>query len=587
MKKIDLQEMLRERYPAFFEKPQIIQKISLSIMSRILHLSEINKFIEEHPDTYGLNFIDDIFDSINFSFSIPHKDIQKIPSEGRVICVSNHPIGSLDGLALLRAIGDIRPDVKIIANDVLYMIENLRENFIPFNVDTRMGQRRNIEMIGETLDSEQALIIFPAAEVSRLRGIKVMDKKWNKGPIYFAKKFESPILPMHVAAKNSAFFYFFSLLHKDLSRVLLAHELFNKRNKTIKIRIGDPIPAKAFTQNYINDNVQLKLLKKHVYAIGKNKRGVYTTEKNIIHPVDKQLLKRELNNAKLLGITKDEKMIILTDFKESPNILKELARLREVTFRRVGEGTGNKLDIDKYDRYYKQIIVWDDKDLEIVGSYRIGLGDQIMSEIGPEGFYTSSLFGFSDQFKDSVLSKSVELGRSFVQRRYWNTNALHYLWLGIGAFLTHHPHYKVMFGGVSISNSYPEEAKQLIVYYFNKWFGEENKLVSPNNEYKLSDETIAVFDTEFTGKTYKEDYRVLKTKMKDFGMTVPILYKHYSELCDDDGVKFLCFSVDPAFENCIDGLIMVDIDKIKDEKRQRYMDPFAPMVEEVADPVNS
>ncbi len=181
----------------------------------------------------------------------------------------------------------------------------------------------------------------------------------------------------------------------------------------------------------------------------------------------------------------------------------------------------------------------------------------------------------------------MELGRSFVQRRYWNTNALQYLWLGIGAFLKHHPHYKVMFGGVSISNSYPEEAKQLIVYYFNKWFGEENNLVSPNNEYELSEETIAGFDKEFTGKTHKEDYRVLKTKMKDFGMTVPILYKHYSELCDDNGVKFLCFSVDPAFENCIDGLIIVDIDKIKDEKRQRYMDPFAPMVEEVADPVNS
>ena len=574
MKTIDLRQIISSKFPAFSQKPRWIQGIAIALFERILHLRDINKFIVKNEETYGINFIDEVFEMLNFSFSIDHKDIKKIPAEGRLICVSNHPIGSLDGMALVRAMVEVRPDVKIIANDILMSIENLHEYFLPFALDTPSAQKKNIENIGAALEREEAVIIFPAGEVSRLRGLTVVDRKWNKGPIYFSKKFSAPILPMFVKAKNSPFFYLFSLIHYTLSQVLLAHEMFNKKNKTIKIRIGDPIPAKAFSSNMINDKVQIKLLRKHTYMIGRGKVGIYATEKNIIHPVDKKILKHELQFSKLLGEIPDGKKIYLTNMNDSPNILEEIARLREITFRKVGEGTGNKRDIDKYDRYYKHIVVWDDKELEIVGSYRIGVGSEIMENLGPEGFYTSSLFQFSKTLKNEMLADSVELGRSFVQKKYWNTNALHILWLGIGAYLASENRVKYLFGPVSLSNNYPEAAKKMIVYYYSKWFGAEKNLVKGKDEYSVSETDKVKYDALFVGEDSRKDYFILKNMLKPLGFTVPILYKHYSDLCNDSGVQFHSFNVDVDFENCIDGFIVVDISRIKEEKFNRYINVF-------------
>ncbi len=577
MQKINIEKLIDEKYPKLFEKkPRFIKNLTLRIFERVLHINEINSFIQKHEDTRDIEFIDEVFEMLNFSFRIANKDIKRIPSEGRLICVANHPIGSLDSLSLIKLISEIRTDVKIVANDVLLNIENLRNLFLPFNLESQSSQKQNVLAIGEALNKEMAVIIFPAAEVSRLNWFQVLDGKWHKGAIYFARKYNSPILPIYIDAKNSSFFYLFSIIHKGLSRVLLSHELFNKRNKIINMKIGDPIPPVAFTNNFINDKYQTKLLKKHVYLIAKNRDGIYKTEKNIIHPIDRKSIKRELNNAQLIGVTSDEKKILLTGFYDSPNVLNEIARLREITFRKVGEGTGKKMDFDRFDKHYKHLVVWDENELEIVGSYRIGLGSEITKSIGNDGFYTSTIFEYDNEFKKKIMPNSIELGRSFVQKKYWNTNALNYLWQGIGAFLVHHENVKYMFGGVSISNNYPESAKKMIVYYFKKWFGNENLLASAFSPFNIPETSKFEYDQIFTGNDYKEDYRILKTMLKPYGFSVPILYKHYSELCYEGGVKFLDFAVDESFENCIDGLILVDVDLIKNEKRERFISCHKP-----------
>ena len=569
---INIEQIITERYPTLFTgKPKIFKNITLGLFEKILHLKEVNSFIEKNNDIKNIEFIDELFEMLNFSFRIANKDIKRIPSEGRLICVANHPIGSLDSLSLLKLISEIRTDVKIIANDVLISIKNLDDLFLPFNLESRSAQRQNIKAIGEALDKEMAVIIFPAAEVSRLKWFTIQDGKWHKGALYFAKKFNAPILPIYVGAKNSIFFYLFSILHKKLSQVLLSHELFNKRNKIINIKIGDPIPSQAFTNNFINNNYQTKLLKKHVYLIAKNKSGIYKTEKNIIHPIDRKAIKSELNNSELIGKTSDDKKIILAEYYDSPNVLREIARLREITFRKVGEGTGKKKDLDKFDKHYKHLVVWDENELEIVGSYRIGLGKDILQEYGKDGFYTSTIFNYSPNFIQKYIPDSIELGRSFIQKKYWNTNALNYLWQGIGAFLSHHEYVRYMFGGVSISNSYPESARKMIVYYFNKWFGSEHILADAFSKFNIPEISLNKYDDLFVGKDYKEDYRILKAMLKPYGYSVPILYKHYSELCYEGGVKFLDFAIDKEFENCVDGLILVDVDLIKDEKQERYI----------------
>lgn len=575
MKTIDLAKIITSKYPGFNDKPGITKKIIIGIFEKVLHIKEINQFIEKNEDVYGINFIDEVFEMLNFSFSIAHKDMKRIPAEGRLICVSNHPIGSLDGMALLRAVSEVRPDVKVIANDILMAIENLGDYFLPYTLDSRSAQKDHIRAIGEALEREEAVIIFPAGEVSRLRGLTVVDRKWNKGPIYFAKKYSAPVLPMFVKAKNSWFFYAFSFIHYNLSQVLLANEMFNKKNKTIRIRIGDPIPAKAFTGNLINDKIQIKLLRKHTYMTGRGKQGVYSTEKNIIHPVDKKKLKHELHDAELLGSMPDGKKFYLTTMDKAPMILEEIARLREITFRKVGEGTGKKYDLDKYDRFYQHIVVWDDEELEIVGAYRIGVGKKILPEMGVKGFYTSELFTHSEELVKEILPHSIELGRSFVQKKYWNTNALHILWLGIGAYLAANPEVKYMFGPVSLSNNYPDEAKKMIVFYYDKWFGANKKLTRGKDGYHISESDKERLAILFNGADSKKDYFILKNMLKPFGFTVPVLYKHYSELCEENGVQFHCFNVDVAFENCIDGLILVDINKIKEEKKDRYIRAFS------------
>ncbi|MDZ7766283.1 MAG: lysophospholipid acyltransferase family protein [Melioribacteraceae bacterium] len=411
MESINIEQLINDSYPSFLKnKPKIIKKFILGVLKRTLHINEINTFIENNRDLEDIEFIDEVFEMLNFSFRISNKDIQKIPSEGRLICVANHPVGSLDSLSLIKAISEIRRDVKIVANDVLMNIQNLHNIFLPFNLEGRWAQRQNIIAIGEALEKEMAVIIFPAAEVSRLNWLNIRDGKWHKGAIYFAKKFNSPILPVYIDAKNSLFFYLFSMINKKLSRVLLSHELFNKKNKTININIGDPIPQVAFTNNFINDKYQAKLLKKHVYLIARNKNGIYKTEKNIIHPIDKQAIKRELREAQLLGATSDEKKIILTNSEESPNVLKEISRLREITFRKVGEGTGRKNDLDKFDKYYKHLVVWDENELEIVGSYRIGLGQDILKSEDRKGFTLPQYLIMKMSLSKNILTAALTSG---------------------------------------------------------------------------------------------------------------------------------------------------------------------------------
>jgi hypothetical protein len=251
-----------------------------------------------------------------------------------------------------------------------------------------------------------------------------------------------------------------------------------------------------------------------------------------------------------------------------------MARLREVTFRSVGEGSGKKLDLDKFDKYYKHIVVWDDEELEIVGSYRIGEGSQIIIEKGIEGFYTSTLFRFKANFIDEYLGQSIELGRSFVQKKYWNSNALNYLWMGIGAYIAARQEIKYLFGPVSISNSYPDEAKKMLVYFFYKWFGSVNNFAESKNRFQVPEKDFKEFQNLFNSESYKKDYLLLKKYMKAHGFTVPVLYKHYTDLCEADGVRFLDFGVDKDFENCIDGLIFIEVNKIKSEKKERYIECF-------------
>lgn len=572
MQKIELAHILKEKDIYIFRKHPFINNFLISLLERILLIKRVNNFIEKNSHLDTVTFIKELFDSINFSYLISSNEIERIPAEGRLICVSNHPIGSLDGLSLLKAFLEVRNDVKIIANDVLIALDIIKPYILPVNIfSLSTSKREYITTIKTALENECAVIIFPAASVSRLNWFRIMDSAWHKGAISLARKYSCPILPVYIEGKNSTLFYLVSLISKNISTLLLSYEMFNKKDRSIRIKIGELIPNKAFSNSYINDTYNIKLLKKHVYLFGKKNKTVFKTEKNVVHPVDRRFIKRELNNSRLLCSLNDKMQIYLTNKNDSPHCINEIARLRETTFRKIGEGTGRKLDIDKFDCHYSHIILWDDVELEIVGSYRIGNGKLILNNIGLGGLYTASLFNFSPEFETDYIPQSFELGRSFIQKKYWNTKALDYLWRGIGTYISLNPEIKFLFGAVSISNSYPEPAKKMIVHFYQKWYSSKVQLVESQNKYiaKLDHE----FSKLFNGNSSRKDYLILKNILKSMNSSVPVLYKHYTDLCDDGGVRFLDFGVDPDFKNCIDGLILVDIEKIKNEKKKKYINP--------------
>ena len=292
-------------------------------------------------------------------------------------------------------------------------------------------------------------------------------------------------------------------------------------------------------------------------------------KEKILPPIDKNILKRDLNNAQLLGKTQDNFSIHLADFSISPNLIKEIARLREITFRSVGEGTGKAIDIDNYDEYYKHIVLWNITNDEIAGSYRIGICDEILIEYGREGLYSSSTCHLTEGLLP-LLERSLDMGRSFIQEQYWRTNALDYLWQGIGALIKDLGNIRYLCGSVSISDSYPEIAKKLIVFYYKKWFLADIYYAIPSNEYTLKMRDIERFNDIFTGRDHKQDLLILKSELNKLNASIPVLFRKYTELCEYGGVKIINFNVDMSFFYFFDAFILVDLELLKPTYAKRY-----------------
>ncbi len=317
---------------------------------------------------------------------------------------------------------------------------------------------------------------------------------------------------------------------------------------------------------------KIKRINKHVYGVNYNRASLLKTSRSVAHPESTIKLRKELQEADLLGETKDGKQIYLFDYRRNSPVMREIGRLREATFRRVGEGTGMRRDLDQFDTYYRQLVLWDDSDLQIVGAYRIGEVAKILDLHGMDGLYTNSLFSFTSKMQtEGVLQQTLELGRSFVQPRYWGMRSLDYLWVGIGAYVKRHPEIRHLLGPVSISDTYPLPAKNMLVYFYRHYFGDETVMALARHRFVISEQDSAAQLRVFCGDNYEQDFKTLKQELGKYGLSVPVLYKQYTETYESGGVKFLDFNVDQHFSNCVDGLVLADLDKLKPAKRERYL----------------
>lgn len=567
---VDVEKALHLKYPSIVYYPTIVKNCLIYLLKKLLHQDEINTFLI-HGEAYrGFDFVEAVLEYFNFGYTVSNKDKANIPSSGRVIIVANHPLGALDALSLIALIKEIRSDVKVIANDVLMQIEPLQSLLIPIDNISGATAKESIKKVYDALENDEALIVFPSGEVSRAHPTGIKDTKWKKGFLKFAQKSNSPILPIYIDAKNSPLFYTISMINKKLSMILLASEMFKKRSKVINFKVGEMIAYKTLQKSELGESTLINLLKKHLYKISKGKKGIFATQTAIAHPEERKAIRSELKKSTLLGQTSDGKKIYLYEYESGSILMREIGRLREFTFRKVEEGTGGKRDVDLFDKHYKHIVLWDDEELEVVGAYRIGEANFISEYFSVDGFYSQTLFEFTPEF-EPYLHNSIELGRSFVQPRYWGSRALDYLWQGIGAYLYQNPHIRYMYGPVSLSDVYPKIAKNLIVTFYALYFSTPKELVSARNRFFMSKAEKEEAQAFFKGNDYKEDFTVLKEQLSSMDLSVPTLYKQYTELCEEGGILFLDFNIDKEFANCVDSFILVDITKIKEAKKTRYI----------------
>lgn len=539
------------------------------ILRTLLHEAEFQQFADLHRHLKGLDTVEQVLEHLNIHCDIPVRSLEQIPEQGPLVIIANHPTGTLDGLALLYAVSRVRRDVKVVTNRMLTHLGPLSSLFIPVDNINGRTAKSALQQMDNQLHNGGVLIFFPAGEVSRLTPRGIRDKKWHSGFIKLAAKYRAPLLPVWIDAHNSALFYLSALLSKNLPLLLLMQQMFRRRNSRLPVTIGEQISGSAWFNAHSTPREMTDRCYRHVQRLGKGLPGVFKTESAIARPEPRALLKRELSQVECLGRTADGKAIYLwqRNGQEEAPLLRELGRLREIAFRAVGEGSGKRRDVDGYDDDYLHLILWDEDDLEIVGAYRFMPTAMQLEKRGLEGIYSYSLFHY-DRRMDDILQHGIELGRSFIQPRYWGRRGLDYLWSGIGAYLARYPHYRYLFGPVSISGGLPPSARDLLVAFYRLWFPATHPLAESRRPYPASLPDVLA---QFGGEDYSDDLTRLKSLLGNLGCAIPPLYKQYSEVCEPGGVQFIDFGSDPAFNNCVDGLVLVDLTYLKANRYQRYI----------------
>lgn len=563
---IQLEQRMQQRFPRWFRgRRGVIAKTLLRRVERWSRLDEIDAFLAANRHVRGFEFVAAALQFLGVRYQIDAAALARIPAQGHLLIVANHPSGALDALALLDAVGKVRRDVRIVANDFLSVLDNIETLLLPVRILGGRPSAHSLRAVDAALARGECVIVFPAGEVSRLGPRGVRDTRWRRGFLRFARACQAPVLPVRIQARNSALFYGASALFKPVGTALLAREMFARRARQIGLQIGVPrqLPDK------VDGDALLRDIRREVYALGTRQTArlpaIPAGPEPLAAAVDAGAVRAGIDAMQLLGSTSDGKQIRVGRLAADAPLLQEIGRLRELTFREVGEGTGRSIDVDAWDSWYEHIVLWDDAAGCISGAYRIARGAPTLARYGIRGLYTASLFDYAD---DAIarLAQRMELGRSFVVPAYWGSRSIDYLWQGIGAYLRAHPKVRYLFGAVSISAALPVAARQQIVAHYAHFHGGEYGDVMSKRpfEYHAALPQDAGLDADTA-------FRVLKANLDALGAQVPMLYKQYTELCEPGGARFLAFGVDPDFSDAVDGLIEVDIQRMRPKKRQRYL----------------
>jgi len=529
------------------------------------------------------NFYASTLKKLGIGFNI--QGAEEIPKEGGCIILANHPFGAVEGVILGAFLSKLRSDFKFMGNGLLQMIQEMREDVIavnPFGSKASVsgnagGLREAIRWVKEG----HVLVIFPAGEVSslRLRHFKIEDPKWSKHIGWVAEKAGAPVLPLFFQGRNSWSFQTMGLVHPVLRTIMLPRELLNKSGQVLQARVGRLIRPKHFAE-FKDAQTLTDYFRHQTYALStafKNK--VQPSELVRVHkfqaittgPSREELTKEiEGLKASALLVQRGRFKVYADSYVNLPFVMREIGRLRELTFRAAGEGTGKSIDLDKYDEYYMQLFLWDCEKQELVGAYRLGHTREILQSRGPQGLYSNSLFKLRSRHWET-LSSGIEMGRSFIRAEYQKEPmCLPLLWRGISQYILRFPDYHSLYGCVSICSEYQRSSIDLMIDYLQQF------RPAPATVAKVKPRVPHIKKQRHLRKWLKgldpskmnpEQLSQMISKLEPDGKGIPVLLRHYLRV----GSQILSFNVDRDFSDVVDALILLDLTKTESKLIERFM----------------
>jgi putative hemolysin len=565
------------------------------ILLRLLRITAINKIYDNNKNKSDLDFLNGILDDCKIKFEIPEEDLKRIPKEGPFITISNHPLGGIDGVLLLKLLIEKRADYKIIANFLLHRVAPLKPYVMPVNpFETRKDAKSSLAGIKSALlhlREGKPLGIFPAGEVSTYKDGKLnIDKPWEEGAVKLIKKASVPVIPIYFHAKNSRLFYFLSKISDTLRTAKLPSEVMHQSGRVIKVRIGKPISVKDQNE-FITLPAFHEFIRKKTYMLANpfEKAHKLISRQNIkIKKVVKKIAPQRSSDLFITEInTLREKEcrllqsknyeVFFASAKEIPNLIHEIGRLREITFRAVGEGTNKEIDLDTFDAYYHHLLLWDAVANKLVGAYRMGLGKEIYRKYGIKGFYVQTLFRIEPELHQ-MMDNTIEMGRAFIIAEYQQKPMpLFLLWKGIVHVTLRYPAYKYLMGGVSISNQFSDFSKSLMIefmksHYYDPYIAQ---YIRPKKEYKVK---LKDGDKDFVFDATKADlqkFDKIIDEIEPGALRMPVLIKKYVK----QNARLVAFNVDPKFNNAIDGLMYIKVTDIPESTVKPVMEEFQAALE--------
>ena len=532
--------------------------------------------------------LENLLREMNIDLRLDRADFERIPKAGPAVVVANHPYGLLDGAVLAVVLARARPDVKVMTNFLLAGVPELEQVCIfvdpMHSANSQERNRRALKQSMEWLQQGGMLAIFPAGEVSHWQMPKgaIVDPRWNETAARLIRKTGAAAVPVYFCGQNSLRFQFVGALHFRLRLAFLLQEFLQQEGKEVALRIGSTIPAGALAE-IRNDQQATEYLRWRAYLLAE--RGQRKTfratalraafpakqDETILSSLPRELLLRDLE-----GLSPRRRLAENANFtvyaakaEEIPHLLQEIGRLREITFRAAGEGTGRRSDLDQFDSYYWHLLLWSKSKQELVGAYRAVNTAEVIAARGLQGLYTSTLFRYDARLLKK-MGPALELGRSFVRPEYQRQYApLLLLWKGIAQFVSRRPETPVLFGAVSISNTYTRASRELIFSFFEerKRRDELAGLVTPRRPFRPG--RLRQWDCRAACKALR-DLDELSQPIADVesdGKGLPILLRQYAKV----GGKFLGFNVDRKFSDVLDGLVLVDLRETAPAMLERYM----------------